>query len=86
MAESLPLPKPRARFASEGSPQRRSGRQGLRPASRPTYSRPAALQYVGDRALALESDLSCDMVIGDEELDAINRLLGEALDWLVAAS
>jgi hypothetical protein len=36
--------------------------------------------------LALESDLSCDMVIGDEELDAINRLLGEALDWLVAAS
>jgi hypothetical protein len=36
--------------------------------------------------LALESDLSCDMAVEDEELDAISRLLGEALDQLLAGS
>jgi hypothetical protein len=83
MAEAFPLPKPRVRFASEGCPQKPRERQAPRPASRPTFSHPAGLQHVADRALAVESDLSCDMVIGDEELDAITRLLGEALDCLL---
>jgi hypothetical protein len=36
--------------------------------------------------LALESDLSCDMAVEDQELDAITRLLGEALDQLLTGS
>jgi hypothetical protein len=36
--------------------------------------------------LALESDLSSDVAVEDEELDAITRLLGEALDQLLAES
>jgi len=46
----------------------------------------ARSQRVGDRALALESDLSCDMPIADEEVDAITRLLGEFLEKLLASS
>jgi len=36
--------------------------------------------------LELESDLSGDMVVGDRELDAIIRLLGDAMDDLFAGS
>jgi hypothetical protein len=34
--------------------------------------------------LALESELSAEMVVGDQELNAITRLLGDALDELLA--
>jgi hypothetical protein len=33
-----------------------------------------------DRPLVVESDLSGEMAVGDQELDAIMRLLGAALD------
>jgi hypothetical protein len=36
--------------------------------------------------LAVESDLSYDILVGDQELDAITRLLGDALDDLLAGS
>jgi hypothetical protein len=62
--------KKRVRSAAEQPPQEGRRRRGFR---------------IVDRALAVESDLSsCNMAIGDEELDAIARLLGEALDRLLA--
>ena len=69
MAESRPLPKTSVRSVPVAG-QRRPGLRGR--------------QRIGDRALAVESDLSCDMAIEDEELDAIARLLGEALDRFLA--
>jgi hypothetical protein len=67
-------PKTCVRSAPEGRPQRGRRRPGPRGGC------------IGDRALALESDVSCDMAVGDEELDAITRLLGEALDQFLAGS
>ena len=74
MAESRPSPKTRVRSVPVGEPQRGKRRPGSR----------GWRQRIGDRALAVESDLSCDMAIEDEELDAIARLLGEALDQFLA--
>jgi hypothetical protein len=43
-------------------------------------------QHSEDRALAVESELSEGMVVGEQELDAITDLLGGALDDLLAGS
>jgi hypothetical protein len=75
MAESRSSPKPCVRSARRRPVPRR--------VSRPSYGRRAWYQHVGDRALALESDLSCDMAVQDQELDAIARLLGDALDAIL---
>jgi hypothetical protein len=82
MAESSPSPKTRSARA-----RGRQERPGPWPASRPTWGRPhGGCQHIRGPALALESNLSSDMAIEDEELDAITRLLGEALDKLLASS
>jgi hypothetical protein len=74
MAESRPSSKTCVRSVPVRQPQQGERRPGCR----------ERCQRIGDRALAVESDLSCDMAIEDKELDAIARLLGEALDELLA--
>ena len=54
----------------------------LRGRLRPRSAHPAD----GVRALALESDLSDDMAVGDQELDAITCLIGNDIDDLLAGS
>jgi hypothetical protein len=54
--------------------------------SLPSSETHAPSDRAGDRPLALESDLSCDLPVSDKELDAITRLLGEALYKLLAGS
>jgi hypothetical protein len=41
---------------------------------------------VDDHVYEIDSDLSCDMVVSDQELDAIARLLGEELEKLLSGA
>jgi hypothetical protein len=86
MAESPPLPKICVRAAPEECPQRQRGRPGPRPVPPASHRPHGQCQRIGDQALALQSDLSCEMAVGDQELDAIIRLLGAALDQFLAGS
>jgi hypothetical protein len=85
MAEPHSNPKGAVRNTpgrSSETPQRpevASGRACLQPAWN-TGSRG------DDRAFALESDLSADMVVSDHELDAVCRLLGDELDHVLQSS
>ena len=74
------LRPPRARGTSSGAPATAGFACGdLHYSTRPC-------QHIKDLALGLESDLSSDMAVGDQELDAITRLLGDALDELLIGS
>jgi len=86
MAESRSLPQARARTAPDGPPQRRRARVAARPAPPAIGAPRRRCQYIKDRALAVESELSGDMAVVDKELDAIARLLGDALHDLLVGS
>jgi hypothetical protein len=83
MAESRPSSKTCAHPGPEGRPQGRPRRPASH-AAISTLHRPC--WHIKDLALGLESDLSSDMAVGDQELDAITRLLGDALDELLFGS
>src|SRR5262252_4054940 len=79
MADSRPNQKGR----SPGAPDKPSPVR-LRPTSRalqlPARRPPGSCEDREGPPVAVESDLSGDMVVRDQELDAIIRLLGGALD------
>jgi hypothetical protein len=86
MAESRSLSKTCAGSAPEERPQRRQGQLEPRPAFPAIRMPRRRYQHSEDRALAVESELSEGMVVGEQELDAITDLLGGALDDLLAGS
>jgi hypothetical protein len=86
MAESRPLPKTRTNPDPERRPPGRPQQPASRPAPHAICTTRRRRQDIKDRASELESDLSGDMVVGDRELDAIIRLLGDAMDDLFAGS
>lgn len=86
MAESRLLPKTCARSGPEERPQRRRGQLDPRPAPPAICTPCRRYQHIKDRALAVESQLSEGMVVGEQELDAITDLLGGALEDLLAGS
>jgi hypothetical protein len=86
MAESPPLPKVCVRSSPEGRPQGQPRRSTSRPALHAICAPRRGRQHIEDQALGLESELSGDMAVVDEELDAIARLLGDALADLLVGS
>lgn len=83
MAASRPYPK-----RSPSLPANEGWEQSQTPAPRPVRTDVAFAGGPKPRdeqpPLLLESDLSGEMAVGDQELDAIIRLLGGALDDIVS--
>jgi hypothetical protein len=81
-----------ARPHSKKQPESRSANQSRvqskTPASRAVRRivapAPGPRQCNDEPPLLIESDLSGDTAVGDKELDAIIRLLGEALDDIIS--
>ena len=84
MADSRPNQKGRSPGAPDKPPVR------LRPTSRalkvPEGRAHGPCEDREDPPVAVESDLSADMVVRDQELDAIIRLLGGALDDVLSGT
>jgi hypothetical protein len=84
MAESRPGPKSSARSVPGRYSQARRARRQLAPVQTGVYELRSTRQRIDDQVYALESDLSGGMVVSDQELDAIARLLGDELEGILS--
>jgi hypothetical protein len=83
MAESRPYRKACPRPPLQGAARANRASQ---PDRSPILWSRRRRQCVDDHVYKIDSDLSGDMVVSDQELDAIARLLGEELEKILSGA